>query len=144
MFRAVLDHVRDDPCFHDNSRVDQFLGVDLVEGRVKSEVLRHPLPVEFANDQPDAGFRMHDAEELQGFGGFSQAESADAELFGKLGFGGKPISGLQSLRNDQLPNLFRDPVADKGSRQRGKRFAAGGRGNSLFCAGHLRPLLSIR
>ena len=106
--------------------------------------MRHPLPVEFANDQPDPGFRMNDAEELQGFGGFSQTESADTELFGQFGFGRKAISGLQPFGNHQVPDLFGDLVPDEGACDRRKRFAAGGRRNSLFCAGHLRPLLSIR
>ena len=87
---------------------------------------------------------MNDAEELQGFGGFSQTESADTELFGQFGFGGKAIAGLQTFGNHQFPDLFCDLVPDEGACDRRKRFAAGGRRNSLFCAGHLRPLLSIR
>ena len=87
---------------------------------------------------------MNDAEELQGFGGFSQTESADTELFGEFGFGGKAIAGLQPLGYDKFPDLFCDLVPDEGACHRRKRFAAGGCRNSLFCAGHLRPLLSIR
>ena len=36
MVCAVLDDVRDNPGFHDDSRVDQFLRIDLVERRVES------------------------------------------------------------------------------------------------------------
>lgn len=36
MVRAVLDHVRDDPGFDDDARVDQFLRIDLVKRRMES------------------------------------------------------------------------------------------------------------
>lgn len=144
MTRAVPYYVGDNARFHDDTRVDQFLGIDLVERCVETKILCHPLPVELADDQPNPGFRMNDTQELQGFGGFSQAESADAELFSKLGFGRQAVSRQQPLGYDQLPNLFRDPVPDEGAGYRGDRIDALDRGYSLFCAGHLRPLLSIR
>lgn len=36
MVCAVLDDVRDDPCFNDDARVDQFLRIDLVERCVEA------------------------------------------------------------------------------------------------------------